>query len=74
MIYTSPKGEKFVMFQLGETIDDICEQVFILTLAHNHWNKTKTGKALGISLRTVRLWTKRFDLIEKEEIELAKQA
>lgn len=46
--------ERFVIWQLGETLDDIARQVFEVAFNHNHGNLTRTAKDLGICIKTAR--------------------
>lgn len=51
-------GEKHVVFQLGQTLEEVRREVFMLTLEHNHGNIVRTAKALGICVRTARNWVR----------------
>lgn len=56
MILTSPSGERFFVFVLGEKLEDCSHQIAQLVLENNSFNQTHTAKALGIATRTVRHW------------------
>jgi transposase len=38
------------------------KNIFIDSLERNQYNKTKVSKDLGISIRTVRLWAKKYNI------------
>lgn len=69
MIVTTPSGERFVVFRLGDKEDDIIEQVFTVTLGNNGGNITKTARALGLCIRTVRSRMIKYGLREPKEEE-----
>lgn len=56
IIRTDPEGEKFHVFQLGETMEQAKREIFELVLENNGGNITHTARALGVSMRTVRNW------------------
>lgn len=64
MITVNQVGERQVIVQLGESIDQITWQMFQLALENNQGNKVHTARALGVSIGTVKNWCKRL----KEEL------
>lgn len=56
MIVTTESGEKHYVYKLGESLQEAKEQIFLLTFENCGWNKMRTARALGLHLRTVRLW------------------
>jgi transcriptional regulator with GAF, ATPase, and Fis domain len=59
VIYTTTDGEKFVWFRLGDTLEQIQEEIFAVCLEHAEWNLTRAAKSLGISRRTAGTWARR---------------
>lgn len=44
----------------GEKIDDVIRWAAMSCLEYHGWNRVHTARALGISLRTMRLWIKKW--------------
>jgi DNA-binding NtrC family response regulator len=62
VIKVGPSGEKFYVYQLGETMEQAQREIFTLVLELNGGNRTHTARALGIYIRTCRNWIRRWDL------------
>lgn len=43
-------------------LNEHIEKIFINSLEKNQYNKTHVSKELGISIRTVRLWCKKYKI------------
>jgi DNA-binding NtrC family response regulator len=52
MIVTEPSGEKFYVYQLGETLEQAETQIILLVYENNSYNKTHAARALGMAHRT----------------------
>lgn len=59
MIHVSPKGERFYVYQLGETMLSAQLQIIGLALYHNGGNRTRAARSLGVSLKTIKNWLNR---------------
>lgn len=66
MIIINDAGEKEVVYFLGEKMEQIVEQVFRVTLENNGGNRVKTAKALGVHVRTIRNWVRKYKVHEWE--------
>lgn len=69
MIQFTPTGEKIYLFMLGEKIDTVICEILIVTLENNGHNRVHTARALGVSVRTIRNWIKKYQLGEEDCVE-----
>jgi hypothetical protein len=57
---TEVHKDSCVVFYPGETFDDLCEHMLKVALEYNNGNITHTAFSLGIAIRTVRLWMRKY--------------
>lgn len=62
MILTNEKGEKHVVFKLGEIEDHILVDMATVALEHTDWNVTKAAMILGICRTTLAMRIKKWGL------------
>lgn len=70
MIVVTDSGEKQIVYRLGETLDDIEEQIFAVVLENNSGSKAATARALGRTRGWVVNKIRQFGLEEKFPIEV----
>lgn len=62
MIITNAVGERQVVYQLGETLEQIKIDVVRVTLENNHWNPVAAGRVLRVTDQSIRNWIARYDI------------
>lgn len=69
MIITNTKGERQVLVMLGETVEDVKEQMFLVAMENNSGNLKRVCRSLGVHYRTARHWKAKYAGSEEQELQ-----
>lgn len=62
MIVKGKSGERFVVFQLGDSMETLKREIFQVSLENNGGNIAAAARAMKICYRTAKNWRKQWEL------------